>query len=286
VNGENVPLTINCFGAYRNTAGDFIWSGLGAPNNKWTNYNSPNSTWQVFGNGANEDFPYIVGGDLNGNVYFMFEFFQAPTSDNDTNFNFSVTTKRFNPYFELGLKCKLAYIDLYITALPYGEITVNHFIDDQQEAVITKTVELYSRGVVDIQSITPGNPTLITTVDDHNLQTNQLATLDNIVGSIGNTLNNQTFVSTVIDNLNFTIPLDTTNLIYTSNGFLYNQDLSEDFPTGDTQYTRVYLGASAHMHQLQFTLSDAQLADPVKGTAQFELQGFVIWTKPMGRIRG
>jgi hypothetical protein len=286
--GSSTNLSINCFGNYRNTAGDFTWSvftqtGPTPPRDSWSNYNSPDDTWSNFGSGQNIDFPYTLGGDLNGNVYLMFEFFQAPTTDNGTSFNFSVYTKRFNPYIQNGHKCRLGYIDLYCTTMVGGEITVNHFVDDQETPIFTRTVEIFSRGVISIASITPGNPTTITTLTDHGLQAGQYVTISDIIGSIGRVLNNGSFlVLTRVSNTVFTISEDTTAFAYTSAGFVYNSNLVQ----GDAHYTRVYLGGIAHMHQIQLTLSQNQLTDPVKGTAQFEMQGLVIWTRKTGKIRG
>ena len=281
--GSSTPLAINCFGSYRNTQGDLTWSVLNTPTDTWENYNSQDDTWSNFGAGQNIDFPYTLGGDLNGNVYLMFEFFQAPTTDNGTNFNFSIFTKRFNPYIEQGLKCRLGYVDLYCTTMPGSEITLNHFVDDQQTAVLTKTVEIFSRGVINIINVIPGTLTTITTLDDHGLSVGEFVTISNVLGSIGLLLNNQTFkVNTVLSIRSFTITLHSTGYAYISDGFIYNKDLVQ----GDSHYTRIYLGAIAHMHQLQFTLSNNQVTDEAKGVAQFEMQGLVIWTRSAGKIRG
>lgn len=281
--GASTPLAINCFGGYRNTQGDFTWSVLSGAVNTWVNYNDPNSTWSNFGSGQNIDFPYTLGGDLNGNVYTMFEFFQSPNTDNGTNFNFNIFTKRFNPYLGQGLKCRLGYVDLYCTTLPGGEITVNHFIDDQLNPVFSRTVEIFSRGVIGISNIAVGATTTITTVSDHGLVVGQDVTISDIIGSVGRVLNNETIDVASIPTLNtFTINFNTTGYAYNSEGFIYNAELI----SGDAHYTRIYLGAIAHMHQLQFTMTQAQLTDPIKGRAQFEMQGLVIWTRACGKIRG
>lgn len=274
-------VPINVFGTYRNTAGDFTWSVFTKSNDTWDNF-GVTTIWSDLGSGQNEDFPYILGGDLNGNVYLMFEFFNAPATDNGTNFNFNILTARVNPYFDEGVKCRLGYVDLYCTSFPGGEITVNHYVDDQQTPIFTRKLELFSRGVILISSITPGNPTTIITTTQHLLSSNEQTTISDIVGNIGGILNNNTYPATVIDTFTFTVPVNTTGYTYNSAGFVYNKSDQD----GDATYTRIFLGAVAHMHQLQFTLSDAQLADPAKGTAQFEMQGLVWWTRKMGRIRG
>lgn len=284
--GSSTALAINCFGNYRNTKGDFTWSVLNASDDKWADYNDQNSVWSNLGAGQNIDFPYTLGGGLNGNVYLMFEFFEAPTTDDKTNFNFSIFTKRFNPYIQQGMKCRLGYVDLYCTTMPGGEITVNHYTDDQQTPVFTRTVEIFSRGVIAITAVTVGVTTTITTAIDHGLAVGGFTVISDVVGSIAKILNNQngkTFkVATVISTTQFTITLDTTAYVYVSGGLVYNADLI----SGDAHYTRIYLGAIAHMHQLQFTLSNNQVTDPIKGAAQFEMQGLVLWTRPAGRIRG
>jgi hypothetical protein len=281
--GSSTPLAINCFGYYRNTAGDFTWSVLNTPTDTWENYNTSDDTWSAFGTGENIDFPYTLGGDINGNTYLMFEFFQAPTTDNGTNFNFSIFTKRFNPYIEQGQKCRLGYVDLYCTTMPGGEITLNHYVDDQQSPVFTRTVEIFSRGVISISNIVPGSTTTITTVTDHGLTAGEFVTISDIVGSIGRSLNNLNLqVTSITDTKNFVVSYNTTGTSYSSAGFIYNADLVQ----GDSHYTRIYLGANAHMHQLQLTLNSNQIVDPVKGVAQFEMQGLVIWTRATGKIRG
>lgn len=282
----NPTTPINVFGTYRNTAGDFTWSVLNTSTDTWDNYNDENSTWQSFGSGQNEDFPYILGGDLNGNVYLMFEFFQTPTVDavgtaSQTNFNFSIFTKRFNPYIDKGIKARLGYVDIYCTAMPGGEITLNLYVDDQQSPTVSKKVEIFSRGVVNITSITPGLITTIVTNIDHGLVTGEQATISDIIGSIGRALNNQTAPATVIDNVTFTVPINTTGFAYVSEGFVWNEDIS----AADSKYVRVFLGAIAYMHQIQLTLTSDQVADPVKGAAQFEMQGMVLWWRPAGRIK-
>ena len=288
----NPTVPINVFGYYRNTVGDLTWGTFTAPDDTWGNFNTVDDVWSAFGSGQNIDFPYILGGDLHGNVNLMFEFYQAPTTDyngsSQVNFNFSIYTKRLNPYFDKGLKCRLGYVDLYCTAMPGGEITVYHYVDDQQTPVLTKTVELFSRGVINITNISTGTSTTITTSADNGLENGEFVTISDIVGSVGQFLNNKTFKVASATTTTFIITdangnnINTTGTSYTQAGFVYNADL----PQGDAKYTRIYLGAIAHMHQLQFTLSDNQLNDPVKGAAQFEMQGLVTWTKPAGRIRG
>lgn len=276
---NEVVNNIRVLGAFKQNA-DVTWQSLNQPiDDTWEN---TDATWGSLGPGGNANFPWIVGGDFNGNVYQMFEFIGGPTSDNGNNFPFTVLTKRFNPYIDEGHKCRLGYIDLYLSTELGGEITLQHFVDDQNTPILTRTVQLYSRGPIVISAIATGLVTTITTSSVHSLQTGQLATITSATGTIDVAINNMELPVTVIDTFNFTIAINTTSLTYIGNGVVWSDVQIQ----GDSKYTRVYLGAIAHMHQISLTLNSSQVADPLKGAASFELQGMVLWTKKVGRIRG
>jgi hypothetical protein len=107
--------------------------------------------------------------------------------------------------------------------------------------------------------------------------------MSQIIGTSGKFLNNLDLVATVISPTTYTVPVDTNGYTYIAGtGVVFSAENS----VGDAKYTRIYLNVTAYMHQFVFKLSPAQLADPVKGTAQFQLQGMVMWTKPAARIKG
>lgn len=274
--------SIRVFGHYR-TLSDVRWQDMNDPEDKWE---KQNNSWNFGSQG--QGFPYVVGGDQNGNVYIMFDFFDGSSTDgtqtlNATNFNYVVQTKRFNPYIEQGHKCRLAYVDIYCTSDVGGEITVQLFTDDKTNTpMITRTVPLYNRGPIPVVSITPGATTTVVTLTNHNLTTNQYVVISSAMGTIGDVLNNISFPVTVTNSTTFTIALNSVGFTYTTGAYCNSEVLSE----GDSKYTRVYLGAIARVHQIVFTLSAQQLSDPVKGAAQFEMQGMVLWTRQEGRIRG
>lgn len=280
----NPTNTINCFGEYYNTT-DETWASL---TSTWLSYNSPNDTWENLGSSQNQGFPTLLGGDQAtsgpnaGNIYTMFEFQGPPTTDNESNFNFSITTKKFNPYLDKGQKCRIGYVDLYVTPNTYGEIQFQHFVDDKPYPVFQRNVALYPRGVLNISNITYGNPTTITTSGPHNLVNNQTVIFSNVYGTLADELNNQSLTVTVVDALNFTVPVNSTILTATAFGYIW----LPPFDPGDTKYTRVYLGAIGYQHQFIITQTPQQLDDPIKGAAQFELQALVIWSRPTGMIRG
>ena len=267
-----------CFGYYKQFD-DLQWQ------NATFSWDSANFPWQ---GSEQSQFPLVVAGDVsNGNVYTVYDMVDVSQDKGGTvsasNFGFDIRTKRFSPYMDIGHKSKLSYIDIYCTMAPGGEITVNHYIDDQSVPVITKKATLFNRSVLPISSITPGIATTQIVFDNlHFLSTGDSVTLGAIFGDIGNVLNNQTFVVTVVNTTTITIPVNTNGLTYTSGGYSYQFVLQG---RGDAAYIRVFLGAIGRMHQIQFTLSDDQIADPIKGARQFELQGFVAWFRKEGRIR-
>ncbi len=283
----NPTDSIKCFGSYKTTL-DYTWANLNTPQDTWENYSTPDDTWSSFTAGSNNNFPLILGGDgatsgdTVGNVYQMFEFFTTPSTDNAVNFGFNITTKRFNPYIQEGMRCRMAYVDLYMTALVGGEITFQHFIDDQNIPIATRNVQLSARGPYLISAITPGaSTTTITTSVPHGLTTGQTISIYDIIGTIGSVLNNQNLVVTVTTTTAFTVAVDTSGLVYISGGFVQYYSTQR----GTATYTRIFLGVSANFHQFVLNMSDSQISDPVKGAAQFELQGLVIWTRKDGRIK-
>lgn len=289
--GESDPTAtpnIRVFG-YFHTLADSTWSTFNqSPQDNWSNFNSPDSIWSQFGTGANADFPYIVGGDQNGNVYTMFEFSHPDVTDNGTNFNYRVLTKRFNPYIEEGHKAKLGYVDLYVTTAAGASLTINHYIDDEPNPITTKIVPLYDQEDIFITAVSLGATTTFTTQEFHNLQINQYVTIAGLIGSsaLQTTFNNQTFqVSAIPTATTFTVAVNTSSSVfsYTSSGKVWT-NVTDEY-NSDPTYVRIFLGAIGRIHQLELTLNTQQLADPVSGTAQLELQGMVLWWRKEGRIR-
>lgn len=276
---------IRVFGYYY-TNEDKIWANYNAANNTWENLDDVgNNPWQVLGSGANAGFPLILGGDIDGNLYEMFEFGDDPDdTDNGVPFNFDIFTKRFNPYLNEGHKCRLGYVDIYCSTSIGGQITLNHYIDDMSEPIFSRKVNLYPVGVIDVLTIVPGATTTITTDEPHNLNPGDAINLSGIVGSIGNVLNNSSYIaqmgtvgSTIVLNIN------TLTLVYVEGGYVWNKN---QVWAGSANYKRVYLGAIGHMHQLELTLSEEQLAATGPATATPEIQALVLWTRRVGMIRG
>lgn len=274
---------INVFGEFYEQQ-DKTWASLAGPTNTWTDFSSSTDSWQLLGTSQNVGFPNILGGDDQGNIYTMFAFQNSDVDDADTNFGFSVYTKRMNPYMANGKKCRVGYVDIYCTTQTGGEITFNHYIEDQTSPIFSRKVELCFRSTVSISNITMGSvTTLIQTATPHKLTNQQQVTITDVVGSIAPVINNRQFIATVISPTSFSIVLISTGYTYTSGGSVPTSKLPN---SGQYHYTRVYLGAIAYIHQFELTMTDEQIADPIVGKTQFELQGLVVWMQPSGRING
>jgi hypothetical protein len=70
------------------------------------------------------------------------------SDDNGVPYNFTITTNIFNPYFENGRRCKLAFYDLYITNTSNGQITLENYIDDDpSDPWLIKTINTNDRAL-------------------------------------------------------------------------------------------------------------------------------------------
>lgn len=262
---------------------DQTWQSLNAPADTWANFNNAQSRWSSFGTSQNIEFPQILGGDDAGNVYTMFEFGSIRNSDNGTNFDFNILTKTFNPYIEKGLNCRIGYVDVYCTTLTGGEFTFNHYVNDQTTPVFSRKVEIFPRSQTAILHVFPGFQTQFQTATPHNLINDQQVLITGMTGTIGDVMNNKQFSITRSSPDTFITDFNGQGYVWNGGGVI-QVGLRPNY--GSATYTRIYLGAVAHMHQFEFTLTNDQVADPLNGTAQFELQGMVIWSRPTGMIRG
>ena len=141
------PNKVLCFNYFDNTWSTFsqAFTTLGkftvSVDSTWQTWTSPwngdNSTWQT---GAEQQGSLIVvAGDVKSQVWQIMN--DSYSTDNGVNFDFTITTGWVNPYFDKGKRCKLAYYDLYLTTTDNGEITLEHFIDDDDsDAVLTRNV--------------------------------------------------------------------------------------------------------------------------------------------------
>jgi hypothetical protein len=208
------PNKILCYNYEDTTWSTFTQSFTTLGNYKLTNTDNTWQTWLSPWIGDNETWntpldqnntPIIVAGDFQSNVWNIMD--GEFSTDNGVNYNFVVTTNIFNPYFEKGKRCKLAYYDLYITNTDDGQITLENYINDD-----------------------PSDPWLIKTVDT-------------------------------------------------------NDDALTTNPVKTVKYIRVFLGQIARNHQITMTLTADQLADPLIGKSDFELQGIITHTREEGRIK-
>jgi hypothetical protein len=149
------PNKILCFNYQDNTWSTFTQSftSLGSykltnTDNSWQTWTSPwdgdTSTWNTALEQNNT--LIIVAGDLQGNVWRIMQ--GDRSDDNGVPYNFTITTNIFNPYFENGRRCKLAFYDLYITNTSNGQITLENYIDDDpSDPWLIKTINTNDRAL-------------------------------------------------------------------------------------------------------------------------------------------
>lgn len=90
------------------------------------------STWgeegSLWGSGdLQSGYPSVVAGNKLGKVFRLDRQF---TTDDDEPFNFSITTKKFNPFIDQGLQCKAVYLYLLLQGTTSLEFTIEHYIDE------------------------------------------------------------------------------------------------------------------------------------------------------------
>jgi hypothetical protein len=146
---NQTPNKILCYNYEDNTWSTFTQSFTTLANYKLTN---TDNTWQTWlstwiGDSATwntpleqSNTPIVVAGDIKSQIWQIMN--QDYSDDNGVNYNFTITTNIFNPYFEKGKRCKLAYYDLYITNTSEGQITLENYIDDDpSDPWLIKTVD-------------------------------------------------------------------------------------------------------------------------------------------------
>jgi hypothetical protein len=127
-----------CFGRYK-AFSDVRWQDL------TVSWESTNVAWNNAINVQGD--PLIVAGNKDGDVVVVFEDDSNDdwsfASQGQVNFNFDVRTARFNPYIAQGQRARLAYVDIYCTAIDAGQISLDLFINDNTDnPVATKLVNM------------------------------------------------------------------------------------------------------------------------------------------------
>lgn len=267
-------IAFRVFGQYKELD-DRTWAMMSVVNrDEWENQ-TENYWVNPF---MQDNTPVVCAGHLNGFVYKIFEDVSDGTDAGDT-INFDIQTKRFNPYIDKGQDCRLEYVDIYATSTTQQRIAI-----------------------INITNASPGR---VTTLLNHGLVNGSEILITGVIGMTE--VNNVKFTVTVVNATNFDINVDTTNYgVYAGGGDMTNnaeitlehyiddndttpmitRTITLSAPGEEANYFRVYLGENARFHQIRLLLSPSQLADRLKGKAGVELQGMVIWTRPITRTKG
>ena len=110
--------------------------------NAFNHWEDEDSTW---GSGElSSGFPVVVAGNPFCQVFYLD---RRITTDNEEPFNFSLVTKKFNPFIEQGMQCKAIYMNLLLSGTTLGEFTIEHLIDESESIPIaTYTVSTNTNG--------------------------------------------------------------------------------------------------------------------------------------------
>lgn len=107
------------------------------------------NTWQdedsLWGSGdLASGFPVVVAGNRIGQVFFID---RRINSDDGVAFNFSLLTKKFNPFIDQAMQCKAIYMYLLMAGTDDGQITIQHLVDEDESNIIaTYTVSTATDG--------------------------------------------------------------------------------------------------------------------------------------------
>jgi hypothetical protein len=106
-------------------------------------------TWDTFGeatwdeteqiwdaNTSGAQFPLVIAGSISGVIYKL----NDTSADNGSSFEFSVKTKRFNPYIKKGFKARLGWVDFLVDKDPAVTLDVALFINQDTVAYQTDTL--------------------------------------------------------------------------------------------------------------------------------------------------
>ncbi|KKN33419.1 hypothetical protein LCGC14_0803860 [marine sediment metagenome] len=117
-NWATYTQSFTTFGEFRRVDA-LIW---GAADQEWQ---EEDSFWASGDIGSG--FISVVAGDSQGNVFRLDPTF---SSDDGTGYDFTILTKKFNPWIDQALQSKAIYMYLLISGTSGGEITIDHLIDE------------------------------------------------------------------------------------------------------------------------------------------------------------
>ncbi len=130
------PVPFSCLGRFSAVSGE-TWATM---TQQW---DETDSQWNGFI--QQKAAPILLGGDVNGNVYWMDN--ANAVTDNGTTILPYVTTTRWNPILSLGQRNQFAYIDIYYSIASTDpedpiELTLSFFTDNSENVAIVKTLTL------------------------------------------------------------------------------------------------------------------------------------------------
>jgi hypothetical protein len=191
----------------------------------------------------------FLGGDYDGKVYIL----EYGGSDDDaigddTAITMTATTAAFNPYKDEGVEAQLGYVDFYVSQSVQGSVNVSFLVDDNPTAYTTQAINLVPElnWVADVTDVSLTNPCVIEAVS-HGISDGDTVYIYGVDGA--NDINSGPYTVTVIDDDNFSVPVDATGFgTYTGGGII----VTSPIVAGATRvWKRAYAGGIGYLHQLK-----------------------------------
>ena len=201
-----------------------------------------------------------------------------------------IITKDFNPLSQQGLQAKFGHLDLLTDATENASVTVKLYRNSSLAVSSNMTIgqkssttALTPNGYITV--ITNANPAKITTAIPYNVANGLSVVFNNILGMTNGAanLNGIDYPITVIDQFNFTIPVDTTGYTAYISGGNWAQTNDPYYPNG-SQYAwhRFYAGTYGSFFTLEMTYDNNLMNTISTHQSEFVLNAFRIWTQKGG----
>lgn len=192
----------------------------------------------------------IYGGDNQGNLYELSSGFEQILPNQEVYYKESILeTAAWNPFIQEGKQSRLVYLDLFLEGNQDQKLKVSFFKDNEEYPYVEKEIDLlpYLGFVGDIENISYTSSVITLIVPDHGLIESTPLTLYGVEGL--ESLNNQTFVFSVVDSMTLT----TSNVMSLSGNYVTGGRVYlKSFSTTKT-WKRVYAGGTGFLHKVRLT---------------------------------
>lgn len=204
----------------------------------------------------------------------------------------NIRTKDFNPFDKQGISSKLAYVDFLIDAQTNSYVTVKLFVNSSlefnanQNMYIGSKMGLAPTGFGQITAATQANPTVITTLQPHDLKSGDQIVISGVVGMTSGALNiNGIYNITYVSSTQFSLDGSNTTAYtaYTSGGQYIQLNYPFYVPESNYEWHRYYAGCSGQYIAVNMTYDNALMNNINTHQQLFVLNSMKLWVKSGSR---